>query len=119
MTLSKDLAEDGNDAKGEDHCTLAPARLSEQPVRRGEGSVIAAGSFGAVTAPHSGRSPNDKFIVREPSSEDKIGWGGPNVEISQEHYELLRRDLTEYLGARDLFVQDLCAGAGPEDRRRR
>jgi|SRR5690625_137963 len=116
MTLSKDLAEYGIDAKGEVHWNLAPAHLIEQAVRRGEGSFSAEGSFVAVTAPHTGRSPNDKFIVREPSSEDKIGWGGPNVEISQEHYELLRRDLTEYLGARDLFVQDLFAGADPEYR---
>src|SRR5690625_7283596 len=116
MTLSKALAEYDIDAKGQVHWNLASAHLIEQAVRRGEGSFSAEGSFVAVTAPHTGGSPNDKFIVREPSSEDKIGWGGPNVEISQEHYELLRRDLTGYVGARRVSVQDRFGGSARECR---
>jgi phosphoenolpyruvate carboxykinase (ATP) len=116
MTLSKDLAQHGIEARGELHWNLAPALLIEHAVRRGEGVFSEAGSFVAITAPHTGRSPNDKFVVREPSSEAKIGWGGPNVALSEEHYERLHRDVCEYLGAQDLFVQDLFAGADPEYR---
>jgi phosphoenolpyruvate carboxykinase (ATP) len=116
MTLSKDLAQHGIDARGAINWNLAPALLIEHAIRRGEGVFSEAGSFVAITAPHTGRSPNDKFVVREPTSESKIGWGGANVALSVEHYERLHRDVCEYLGARDLFVQDLFAGADPEYR---
>jgi phosphoenolpyruvate carboxykinase (ATP) len=116
MTLSKDLAQHGIEARGALNWNLSPAVLIEHAVRRGEGMFSEDGSFAAITAPHTGRSPKDKFIVREPSSESKIGWDGPNVPISVEHYELLMQDVTEYLGAQDLYVQDLFAGADPEYR---
>lgn len=116
MTLTKDLAQHGITARGAVHWNLAPAVLIEHAVRRGEGVFSEAGSFVAITAPHTGRSPNDKFVVREPSSEAKIGWGGPNVAMSVENFERLHQDVREYLGAQDLYAQDLFAGADAEYR---
>lgn len=116
MTLAKDLAQHGIKTSGEVHWNLSPAALIEHAVKRGEGIFSESGSFVAITAPHTGRSPNDKFVVREPSSEEKIGWGGPNVALSVEHFEVLYNDVREYLGGEDLFVQDLFAGADPEYR---
>ena len=54
------------------YTNLAPAALIEQAVSRGEGVLSMHGAFCAVTAPYTGRSPNDKFIVREPSSESRV-----------------------------------------------
>ncbi|HEU5209611.1 MAG TPA: phosphoenolpyruvate carboxykinase [Longimicrobiales bacterium] len=95
---------------------LAAAALIEEAVRRGEGQLTSEGAFVGITTPHTGRSPDDKFIVREPESEERIGWGSVNVPIEREKYELLRRDVEQYLSSRELFVNDLWAGADPEYR---
>jgi len=63
-----------------------------------------------VTAPHTGRSPNDRFVVRDEHTEDVVDWGKVNVPVTPEHYDVLRADVVEFLNARDLFVQDARAG---------
>ena len=113
MTLSADLSRHGLKPRGPVHWNLGAAGLIEQAIRRGEGSLTEDGAFVAITTPHTGRSPNDKFVVREPSSEDKIAWGNVNVPLSREHYERLHRDVLRYLEGQELFVQDLYAGADP------
>jgi phosphoenolpyruvate carboxykinase (ATP) len=65
-----------------------------------------------VTSPHTGRSPNDKFVVREPSSEADVDWGKVNQPISEAHFDALLADVQGYLsGLPELFVQDLFCGA--------
>lgn len=113
MTLSADLRRHGLTPRGPVHWNLGAAGLIEQAIRRGEGSLTEDGAFVAITTPHTGRSPSDKFVVREPSSEDKIAWGSVNVPLSQEHYERLHRDVLRYLEGQELFVQDLYCGADP------
>ncbi|MDQ3389129.1 MAG: phosphoenolpyruvate carboxykinase (ATP), partial [Gemmatimonadota bacterium] len=95
---------------------LSPAELVEHAVRRGEGELVDAGPFNAVTSPHTGRSPNDRFVVREPSSEEHIWWGKVNQPISAEHYATLREEVVAHLEGQDLFVRDMWAGAEPEYR---
>jgi phosphoenolpyruvate carboxykinase (ATP) len=68
------------------------------------------------TGQYTGRSAKDKFIVREPSSEDKVWWGEVNQPIDLQHYQLLRQRLLAYWQGKDLFVQDCLAGADPEYR---
>ena len=63
------------------------------------------------TGEHTGRAPNDKFIVREPSSEDKIWWGTVNKSMEPEKFTVLYHRLLAYLQGKDLFVQDCFAGA--------
>ncbi len=72
---------------GQVYWNLSRAALYEEAVKRGEASLTDSGPIVAVTKPHTGRSPNDKFIVREPSSEDKIWWGKINQPVSIEHFE--------------------------------
>ncbi len=55
---------------------LSQAALYEESVRRREGLIAANGPLVCRTGPHTGRSPNDKFIVKEPSSDRHIAWGG-------------------------------------------
>ncbi len=101
----------GIEPTGEVHWNLSPAALYEQSIRRGEGSVVHMGAIATVTAPHTGRSPNDRFVVRDGNSEDAVDWGAVNVPISPEHYDALRKDVVAYLNGRDLFVRDARAGA--------
>ena len=93
------------------------AELYEDAIRHGEGLIAAEGPLVVRTGKHTGRSPEDKFIVAEPSSESKIWWGPVNRPISQEHYARLRRRLVDYLADRDLYAQDLFIGAAPAHRR--
>jgi phosphoenolpyruvate carboxykinase (ATP) len=104
----------GIEPKGEVHWNLSPAALYEQSIRRGEGKIVHMGAIATVTAPHTGRSPNDRFVVRDASSEDVVDWGAVNVPISPEHYDALREDVVAYLNGRDLFVRDARAGADPK-----
>jgi phosphoenolpyruvate carboxykinase (ATP) len=96
---------------------LSTAALYEAAVRDGEGLIAAEGPLVVGTGTHTGRSPRDKFIVREPSSEDKIWWGDVNHEISEEHYDRLRGRLMAYVADRRLYSQDLFIGAHPTHRR--
>ena len=102
--------------RGPVHANHEAAALVEAALRRNEGRLTAAGSFVAVTTPHTGRSPNDKFVVREPGSADQIWWGKVNQEMSEEHFAVLHADMLAHLAARELFVQDLYAGADPAQR---
>jgi phosphoenolpyruvate carboxykinase (ATP) len=95
------------------HWNLGQVALYEEAVRRHEGQITAGGAFNALTAPHTGRSPNDKFIVQEPSSEKEIWWGKVNQPLPEPQFELLYRDVVAHLGGREIFVRDLFAGADP------
>src|SRR5207249_10212233 len=98
------------------HWNLTPPELYEHAVRRGEGVIAERGPFCAVTTPHTGRSPGDKFLVREPGSKDHIWWGKVNQPLSPAHFERLRGDVIRHLNGQDLFVRDLFAGADAEYR---
>lgn len=85
--------------------------LYEHIVRRDEGVLTHLGPIVTLTGERTGRSANDKFIVREPSSEKHIWWGEVNKEISEEKFEQLFEKVKAYTQRRDLFVQDCWAGA--------
>jgi phosphoenolpyruvate carboxykinase (ATP) len=95
---------------------LTPTELVEHAVRRGEGILVEGGPFNAVTSPHTGRSPNDKFVVRDENSEADVWWGKVNQPISPEHYDALRADVLAHLEGQELYVRDMWAGADPEYR---
>jgi phosphoenolpyruvate carboxykinase (ATP) len=103
--------------KGQVHWNLIAPELVEHAARRGEGTLAHMGPFVGVTSPHTGRSPNDKFTVREPGSEKDIDWGKVNVPFEPEKFDLLLADVQQYLnGLDELFVEDLYAGADPAHR---
>jgi phosphoenolpyruvate carboxykinase (ATP) len=93
----------------------APA-LYEEAVRRREGSISAEGPLVCRTGQHTGRSPNDKFIVREPSSADRVWWSKVNRPIDAQHFETLHHRMVNYVEGKELFVQDCYAGADPRYR---
>ncbi len=113
---TKNLEQHGLEPEAPVYWNLSPAELIEHAICKGEGALADTGSFVARTVPHTGRSPADKFIVEEPSTQDEIAWGKVNVPMSQEHYEQLRADVVAYLNREELFVRDVFAGADPEYR---
>jgi phosphoenolpyruvate carboxykinase (ATP) len=103
----------GITTSGRVHWNLSAAGLYEQAILRNEGVIAVEGPLVCRTGAHTGRSPNDKFVVRESSSEGDIWWGKVNRPMTPAHFETLRKDLVASLGMADLFVQDLFAGADP------
>jgi len=90
---------------------LTTPMLYEQAVRRREADIMHLGPLVVRTGDHTGRSADDKFIVKEPTTENDIWWGSVNVSISQEQFDDLYRRIRAYLQNRDIFVFDGYAGA--------
>jgi len=95
---------------------LSTPALYEEAVRREEGVIAAEGPLLCRTGQHTGRSPNDKFVVRESSSEASVWWGKVNQPMDQARFDALHRDLIKSLAGKELFVQDCYAGADPKYR---
>ncbi|BCJ92101.1 phosphoenolpyruvate carboxykinase [ATP] [Terrihabitans soli] len=94
---------------------LLETQLVEEAVRRGEGEFTAYGAFAADTGVHTGRSPKDKFIVRDKLTEGQVWWDN-NAAISPENFDTLHADFLEHLKGKELFAQDLYGGADPANR---
>ena len=90
---------------------LSTSMLYEQVIRRREGAIVHLGPLIVSTGDHTGRSPNDKFTVKEPTSEDKIWWGKVNISIAQDDFDYLHRKMMAYIQNRDVFVFDGYVGA--------
>jgi phosphoenolpyruvate carboxykinase (ATP) len=111
-----DLAAHGIEAAGAVRWQPSTPQLYTDALARGEGRIAEGGPLVVDTGVHTGRSPKDKFIVREAGSEQRIWWGAVNAELSEDFYAGLRRKVTAYLGERDLYVVDAFAGADPAHR---
>lgn len=98
------------------HWNLGTAALIEHVLRRREGLLAAGGALVVRTGAHTGRSPKDKFVVREPAIEDRIWWGQVNVPVEVERFDALYKRVLAYLQDKELFVQDCYAGAHPKYR---
>ncbi len=111
------LAVHGIEATGTVHWNPSTSQLYTDALTRGEGRLAEGGPLAVDTGKHTGRSPKDKFVVKEPGSEDRIWWGDVNAGISEEHFEGLREKVTAHIGAGDdLYVIDAFAGADPKQR---
>jgi phosphoenolpyruvate carboxykinase (ATP) len=95
---------------------LSTPTLIEEAIRRREGRLAHLGPLVVRTGQHTGRAAQDKFIVREPSSVDKVYWGEINKPMEQASFNVLYQRLLAYLQGKDLFVQDCFAGTDPEYR---
>src|SRR5215472_10115337 len=98
------------------HRNLHHPQLVEAALRRGEAELAYRGSLVAETGKRTGRSPKDKFIVRDAISESKVDWGSVNQGISPDIFDALYERVLEYLQGKELFVQDLYCGADPKYR---
>ncbi|MEJ8310644.1 phosphoenolpyruvate carboxykinase [Agrobacterium larrymoorei] len=92
------------------HYNLIESELYEQSIRNGEADITVDGALRAVTGQHTGRSPKDKFVVRDAHTENTIWWDN-NKPLSPEHFEILHKDMLAHAAGKTLYVQDLVGGA--------
>jgi len=93
----------------------APA-LVEEAIFRGEGHLVHGGAFVVGTGEHTARSAADKYVVREPSTEERIWWGEHNRPFAADKFDALYLRLQAFLQGEEVFVQDCYAGADPHYR---
>jgi len=89
--------------------------LIQEAIGREEGELGNGGTLLVTTGKHSGRSPNDKFIVKTEGNENSVWWEN-NAPMTSENFEILYQDMLAHMKGRDYFVHDLYAGADPEHR---
>jgi phosphoenolpyruvate carboxykinase (ATP) len=89
-----------------------PAALYQEAAARGEGMVAEGGALAVSTGIHTGRSPGDKFVVRDATTEDSVWWDN-NQAMGRNQFACLKRDFMAHARLKSLFVQDLVAGADP------
>ena len=94
---------------------LPPAALYEHALAAGDAEIAEGGPLVVSTGVHTGRSPKDKFIVREPGGEDRIWWGAINQPIDPANHASLGARLRDHLGQSDIYVIDAFAGADPAE----
>lgn len=98
------------------HANLTAPGLTAHSLRKGEGRLSADGALIALTGVHTGRSVKDKFVVDEPETTDDVWWGKVNQKLPREKFAILKARVQAYLQGRELFTQDLYAGADPANR---
>ncbi len=96
---------------GELFFNLDPDALYEQSLNRDEAKLTGSKAIVMDTRPHTGRSAKDKFIVKDDVSKDLVDWGKINVPIDEDKYFKIREKMMAHTKGKDLFVQDLIAGA--------
>jgi phosphoenolpyruvate carboxykinase (ATP) len=96
------------------HRNLFAPQLVEAALRRGEAELAAHGSLVAGTGKCTGRSPKDKFAVKDSATESKIAWGSANQPFPPEKFAPLYERVLDHLRSKELFVQDLFCGADPQ-----
>ncbi|MCP4164767.1 MAG: phosphoenolpyruvate carboxykinase [Chloroflexi bacterium] len=95
---------------------LPTPALYEAATRNREGWMVHMGPLVTRTGQHTGRSPNDRFVVRESTTEDKLWWGNVNRPFEREVFQRIKNRMMTHLEGRQVFVQDCYAGADPEYR---
>ncbi len=95
---------------------LPSEALYEEIVFRGEGRIVSGGPVIVNSGKHTARAAQDKYIVREPSSEEHVWWGEYNRPLAPEKFNEIFSRLQGFLQGRDVFVQDCYVGADPEHR---
>ena len=92
---------------------LNVAQLVEQAVQRREGSLSEAGSLVVRTGQFTGRSPKDKFIVRDAETEAQVAWGAVNQPMAEERFDRLYSRMLAFWQGQDVYVHDCFVGADP------
>ena len=111
-----DLTGHGISASGRVYWNPTTSQLYGHALARGEARLAEGGPLVVDTGEHTGRSPKDKYLVREPSTEDRVWWSEVNKSIDEDAWEGLREKIAAYLGEQDLYVVDAFAGADPKHR---
>ena len=95
------------------HWNLPPAKLILQTLLRGEGVLTDAGALAVSTGAFTGRSPKDRFLVKDALTADRVDWGDINQPMEAAHFDRLHKDIAQHLKGRSVFVRDAAVGADP------
>jgi phosphoenolpyruvate carboxykinase (ATP) len=95
---------------------LTPAELTEETIVSGMGTLSDTGALCVDTGEFTGRSPKDRFVVKDAKTEQTVWWGDVNIPFSPENFERLYARMRAYLAGRDVYVRDAYACAHPEYR---
>lgn len=96
------------------HWNLSPEELQRITVEKGMGKETKNGTLSVNTGKFTGRSPQDRFIVKDDYTTDKVWWGKTNKPISTENFDLLQTEITNYLSGKEIYVRDAYVCADPE-----
>ncbi|QKG56247.1 phosphoenolpyruvate carboxykinase (ATP) [Hymenobacter sp. BRD128] len=96
------------------HLNLPPAALVSHALRRGEGTLTDTGALMADTGQFTGRSPKDRFVVRDENTADSVWWGDINLAFDPAKFAQLHQKMVAYLAGKEVFVRDAYAGANPD-----
>ncbi|MDI9565739.1 MAG: phosphoenolpyruvate carboxykinase (ATP), partial [Chloroflexota bacterium] len=113
--LKKWLEQLGIVHTGEIFFNADTAQLVTQAILNGEGQLTSAGALAAITAPYTGRSPNDKYVVDNKDVAD-LWWGDVNRPVTKANFEKIKDRVTAYLSNRALYIVDAFVGADPDYR---
>lgn len=95
---------------------LSSEELTAQTVALGQGSITDMGALAVCTGKFTGRSPKDKFTVKDANTENTVDWSDINIAISPEHFDKIYQDITAYMNGKELWVRDAYACADPKHR---
>jgi phosphoenolpyruvate carboxykinase (ATP) len=95
---------------------MTPAELVEEAIVRGEGRLVDSGALAADTGEFTGRSPKDRFIVKDAITENAVWWGDVNIPFDSQKFDLLYHRVCAYLAGKEIFVRDAYACADPKYR---
>ena len=96
------------------HLNLTPAELVEHALRNQEGTLTDTGAFMADTGQFTGRSPKDRFVVKDANTENSVWWGDINIPFDTDKFDLLHQKMVTYLADTELYVREAYAGANPD-----
>ncbi|MGH3033466.1 MAG: phosphoenolpyruvate carboxykinase (ATP) [Gaiellaceae bacterium] len=115
-TTPPGLEEHGIDPSGRVYWNPTVSLLYTHALVAGDARLAEGGPLVVDTGRYTGRSPKDKFVVREPASEDRIWWSEVNAAIDEDRFDGLRDKLVSHLGQGDVYVVNAFAGADPAHR---
>ncbi len=96
------------------HWNLSPEELQRITVEKGMGKETANGTLAVNTGKYTGRSPQDRFIVKDDYTANKVWWGKTNKAISPDNFDKLQEEITNYLSNKEIYVRDAYVCADPE-----
>jgi phosphoenolpyruvate carboxykinase (ATP) len=93
------------------HWNLSPEQLVEATIQRKQGFLTQSGALAIETGKFTGRSPKDRFIVKDDITSDRVDWGNINMPIDGKHFDSLQQQIVEYFADKEVFVRDAYACA--------